>query len=132
MMRCCLRTVYTLLLAFLLQGCSFGYELPPRPANVPEEAVRLTGGKTCWWITCSLRAGEDVCTLFNANGLVLDRDDPYRPYDGGPPVMERDLRIDADRSRLGELRLENGRILLRLKEFDWRKRVLDEERGVRR
>jgi hypothetical protein len=83
-------------------------------------------------VTCSLRGGENVCKAFNAGGLLIQDDDIYKPYDGGPPVDQQHLRIDAEHSDPGQLMLENGRILLRLKEFDWRKRLLDEEHGGRR
>lgn len=36
-----------------------------------------------------------MCRVFNSGGQVLERDSLYRPYDGGLPVPEQELRIDG-------------------------------------
>jgi hypothetical protein len=133
MMRCCFRTIYTLLLACLLQGCAVDPPPPRRPPNVPADAVRLPGAKNGGeWVRCSLKAGQNVCTVFNAGGVLLKEDDVYRPYDQGPTVAAQDLQIDAERSSYGMLHLRNGRILILASGFSFYKEVIDAERGLHR
>ncbi len=69
----------------------------PRPANVPQDAVRVVGGKSHEWMRCEYAANVNTCQIYNAGGLVL-RDEIYRPYDGGDAVRAEDLKIDADES----------------------------------
>ncbi|MCX6545524.1 MAG: hypothetical protein NTV05_14080 [Acidobacteria bacterium] len=119
------RMVHFLLVIVLLQGCSIWPELPPRPPNVPVDAVRLGGAKAQWWVKCSYKSGANVCRVFNGGGVVLEDDSVYRPYDGGPPVPEQELRIDPHQSMIQRLYLENGRILLLARAFDFHKGAID-------
>jgi hypothetical protein len=118
-----------LLIVVLLQACSPWPELPPRPPNVPVDAVRLGGAKASWWVKCSYKSGVNVCTVFNSGGQVLQHESVYRPYDQGQPVPEQELRIDPKRSMTSVLHLENGRILIIGTDFDFFKRGIDAERG---
>jgi hypothetical protein len=116
----------------LLEACyPWPRQLPPRPANVSADAVRIEGGKTQWWITCRYKAEADVCKVFNAGGVVIV-DEVFRPYDGGPPVLEQDLRIDERRSHIDVLYLQNGRILLATTRFDYWKPLIDKMRSENR
>jgi hypothetical protein len=128
-----LKTVVALALtAALWGGCSVFPELPPRPPNVPQDAIRLTGSKTQWWVKCAYRPPTDVCTVYNSGGKVLYDNAEYRPYDGGDPVAERDLRIAPERSSIQVLYLKNGRIIILARAFDFQKRVVDADRGQHR
>lgn len=119
-----------LLMLVLLQACTLWPEVP-RPANVPMDAVRFGGPKAQWWVKCWYKSGVDVCTVFNSGGVVL-WDSVYRPYDGGPPVPEGELRIVWRASQLQELHLENGRILIQDRVFDEIKGEIDRRPGRRR
>jgi hypothetical protein len=119
------------LTGLLLAACGdFPSDIPPRPANIPKDAVQLFGGKTCWYVKCSYRPEGNTCQMFNAGGTLL-WDERYLPYDGGLPVAENDLQIDAKKSMISELRLKNGRILISERGFDGFKRALDNERGAK-
>ena len=120
---------------FLVSGllaCSVWPEPAPRPPNVPADAVCLGGPKAQWWVKCSYLVDGNVCTVFNGDGLVLENNSVYRPYDGGPPVQENELRIAPRHSMIQCLYLENGRILILERAFDFHKRAIDLERGVKR
>jgi hypothetical protein len=124
------RVICLVLVIVLLQACSWP-EAPPRPPNVPLDAVRFGGAKGQWWVKCSYKSGVNACTVFNSGGLVL-WDSVYRPYDGGPPVPERELRIVWRDSQLQELHLENGRILIQERVFDEIKGAIELRRGGKR
>lgn len=124
------RVICLALVMALLQACSWP-EAPPRPPNVPLDAERLGGWKVSWWVKCSYRSGVDVCTVFNSRGLML-WDSVYRPYDGGPPVLESELRIDLRHSDFQELHLKNGRILIQERVFDEVKRAIELQRDGKR
>jgi hypothetical protein len=126
------RRLCLLLTLAILPACSPWPELPPRPANVPVDAVRLGGAKASWWVKCWYKSGANVCTVFNSGGLVLQDESIYRPYDQGPPVPEGELRIDPKRSMTSVLYLENGRVLIVGKDFDFFKRGLDAQRSGHR
>ena len=101
-----------ILLLLLVSGaCSPFPDLPPRPANVPPDAIRLGGAKASWWVTCAVKSDANVCQVFNSGGLLLI-DDAFLPLDGGSPVSTRDLRINVRESQIGSLCLENGRVLV--------------------
>jgi hypothetical protein len=122
-----------ILTALLLLGCSPSWpfeELPPRPANVPADAVRLGGAKASWWVKCVYRPDGNTCQMFNSGGKLL-WDERYLPYDGGRPVAENELQIDAKKSMISELHLRNGRILISERGFDHFKQALDNERAKR-
>ncbi len=121
-----------LLAVALLPACSLWPELPPRPANVPVDAVRLGGAKASWWVKCGYKSDVNVCSVFNSGGHVLEDNSVYRPYDGGPPVPDEELRIDPKRSMIDVLYLENGRIIILARAFDYHKRAIDAERAWRR
>jgi hypothetical protein len=106
-------------------------ELPQRPSNVPIDAVRIGGSKRYWWIRCTYKAGENVCAVFNAGGVLLEAG-LYRPYDGGPAVPENELRIDTSRSMTSCVYLENGRVLVDDRDFDFLERLLDRDSRLRR
>ena len=127
-----LRMALLLLTVVPVQACSIGPELPPRPPNVPPDAVRIYGSKTQWWVKCEYESGADMCTVFNGGGRVLWDNAEYRAYDGGPPVPQRDLRIDPKRSQVELLYLENGRLIVRAEHFEFWKRWLDAAGGQRR
>jgi hypothetical protein len=120
---------YLFVIALFLPACSPLPELPPRPSNVPVDAVRLGGAKASWWVKCGYKSGANVCTVFNSGGLVLQDESMYRPYDQGPPVPEGELQIDPKRSMTSVLYLENGRVLIVGKDFDFFKRGLDAQRS---
>lgn len=117
--------------AVLLPSCSPWPELPPRPANVPLDAVRLGGAKASWWVKCGYKSGVNVCTVFNSGGQVLEDNSVYRPYDGGPPVPDQELRIDPKRSMIQVIYLENGRILILARAFESQKSAIDAQWGGR-
>lgn len=114
--------------AGILASCSPWPEPPPRPENVPPDAVRVYGPKTWWWFKCWYDGKTDRCQIFNERGAVLNND-VYRPYDGGPVVQEEDLRIDVQRSGPPIVWLENGRILLPDSDFQAQKAFVDTFRG---
>lgn len=123
---------FFLLLAATLHGCSVLPEPPPRPSNVPPDAIRLGGSKASWWVKCVHQAGANRCSVFNGGGAVLEDNSVYRPYDGGPAVEAPDLRIVPQRSMIQRLYLLNGRILLLDRVFDSHKAAIDLQRGVKR
>jgi hypothetical protein len=121
-----------LLAAWCVAACGdFPSDIPPRPANVPKDAVQLFGSKTCWYVKCAYGGNANSCQVFNAGGVLIE-DGAYRPYDGGRPVAESELQIDAKESMIDVLRLKNGRILILARAFDTHKRALDNERAGRR
>lgn len=126
------RSVALMLMLLSSAACSLWDDLPPRPASVPADAVRLGGPEASWWVKCSYKSSTNVCTVFNSGGVVLYQESAYRPYDEGPPVPEHELRIDPRRSGIGVLYLQNGRILIFSRDFDSLKRGIDAQRGVRR
>jgi hypothetical protein len=126
------RRLDLLLTIMFLSACSPWPELPPRPANVPVDAVRLGGAKASWWVKCAYKSGANVCSVFNSGGQVLEDNSVYRPYDGEPPVSDEELRIDPKRSMIERLYLENGRILILARTFDYHKAALDTLRGGQR
>ncbi len=123
------RAARLLLIVALLPACSIWPEVPPRPPNVPPDAVRLRGGEAQWWVKCTCRSGADLCTVFNSAGVVLHESAEYRPYDGGTPIPEQELRIDPKQSMPSVLYLENGRVIISVKGFDFLKQVVDASRG---
>ena len=128
-----LMTVVAVALAVVLGGgCTVFPELPPRPPNVPPDAIRLGGAKAQWWVKCTYRSGADVCTVFNSGGVVIDDNAEYRPYDGGASIPEQELRIDPKGSTPNVLYLENGRIIISVKGFDFLKEGVDPARGRHR
>jgi hypothetical protein len=126
------RRLDLLLTIVFLSACSPWPELPPRPANVPVDAVRLGGAKASWWVKCAYKSGVNVCSVFNSGGQVLEDNSVYRPYDGGPPVPDQELRIDPRRSMIQVIYLENGRIIILARAFDIQKSAIDAERAGRR
>jgi hypothetical protein len=121
-----------MLVTLLFLACSPWPDLPPRPSNVPADAVRLGGAKASWWVKCSHKEKTNVCTVFNSGGEVLEKDSPYRPYDGGPPVPDQALRIDPKRSMIERLYLDNGRILILARTFEFHKSAIDALRAGHR
>jgi hypothetical protein len=122
-----------LLIVALPSGCSIWPELlPPRPPNVPPDAVRLRGGEAQWWVKFTYRSRANLCTVFNSAGVVLDDNAEYRPYDGGAPIPEQELRIDPKRSMPSVLYLENGRVIISVKGFDLLKQAVDASRSGNR
>lgn len=126
------RAVSLVAIIALMQACSLWPDLPPRPPNVPQEAIRLGGPKAQWWVKCEYRPPMDRCTVYNSGGEVLYDNAEYRPYDGGDAVAERDLVIDPKRSSIQVLYLENGRIIILARAFDSHKRDIDAARGEHR
>jgi hypothetical protein len=126
------RAVSLIAIIALTQACSLWPDLPPRPPNVPQDAIRLGGPKAQWWVKCTYTSAIDRCTVYNSSGKVLDDNAEYRPYDGGDAVAERDLLIDAKRSTTQVLYLENGRIIILARAFDSHKRDIDVTRGEHR
>lgn len=126
------RLMFSLLAATTLQACSVWPEPPARPANVPMAAVRLGGPKAYWWVSCVYEDRVNRCTVFNAGGVILEDNSVYRPYDGGAPVPSYELRIETRHSSIDCLYLENGRILILERAFDFHKRAIDFERGLGR
>ena len=119
-----------MLMFALLPACSMEPELPPRPPNVPVDALLIVRSKSPWWVKCSYKSGADVCTVFNARGDVLIDNSVYLPYDGGAPALERELQI-SQHSMPQRLYLENGRILIQGRFFDEIKKDIDAGRAGR-
>lgn len=111
-------------LSLLVQACSSTNPEPPRPKNVPLDAVRLGHAKGPQRAVCSFEKAVNRCRVFNAGGVLL-RDDVFLPYDGGPAVPAADLRIRWQCSQIDSLCLENGRYLLPRTDFERHKELLE-------
>jgi hypothetical protein len=80
----------------------FAYGLPPRPADVPADAVfdrapgDLPGERTGSWIYCwyDRRENVDVCRLTNPSE-TLQYQGAFLPYEGAVVVSDGDLEIDG-------------------------------------
>ena len=100
-----------------------------RPADVPQEATYVLGGKLGgWWQQCMSATDQAVhCRIWNGAGLVLE-DEEFMPYDGGTPPTTDELKISTDPAVPGgpdRIFLSNGRILLPQSRFDELKKFVD-------
>jgi hypothetical protein len=110
-------------------GCSIFSELPPRPENVPQDAVRVGGSKGQWWIKCWREGDANKCHVFNAKGETIYNEE-FRPYDGSTTVKDEHLKVDPRRSDVTSIYLDNGRILLPTTDFERHKKGIDDIRKV--
>jgi hypothetical protein len=84
-----------------------------RPQNIPKAAVGISGFPDRWQ-QCVYDSARHVnlCQIWNGNGVILEEGE-FVPYDGGPPATTDELQIvDAPRSGLDTVVLQNGRILI--------------------
>lgn len=122
------RLIYNLLLVLgvaMLSSCHFQDQpifLEYRhPGNVPEDAVLVKLAKGGVWQRCEIDKDSTAirCQIYNWGGAVLN-DEIFLPYDQGPPLSKRDLRIANHPSFPGPnwVCLANGRILIPKSRFE--------------
>jgi hypothetical protein len=99
-----------------------------RPANVPADASLVDMPKGGVWQHCTFDSAVSAnrCQIYNWGGEVL-YDEVFLPYDGGPPILQADLKIPRylPSVGLGWVCLKNGRILLPKSRFEDLKKFLD-------
>jgi hypothetical protein len=91
------------------------------------------------WQHCAYDGGRglDLCSVYQSDGKVFCSE-VFVPYDGGPPVAQRDLQIvEHDRKRdvyadFDRVCLKNDRILIPLSRKEDLTRFLDELTGKRK
>jgi hypothetical protein len=110
---------------FLACGCATKFA---RPADVPADAVAVSGSKTVWWQQCTTSAADAStrCRIWNAVGLVL-YDEEFLPYDEHTPINNSELTIATEPAFGGSDRiwLANGRVLLPRSRFEDLKKFID-------
>lgn len=106
------RSVVSLLAVIFLSGCQ-RVDSQTRPANVPQGALRVGGGKAGWWQQCVANPGDGAirCSIWNGGGEVLHAE-AFVPYDQDGPVSADGPQIPPDAKLPGPDRvcLRNGRI----------------------
>jgi hypothetical protein len=94
---------------------------PPRPANVPSQAVFVEGAKNGWWANCTFIASSNInqCSVYGVSGNVI-LEGEFKPFDGGSPVSPDQLMIDNKNSlsSIHRICLKNGRVLIPVSLFD--------------
>ena len=120
-----------LVLSMAIQsGCGAGR--PPRPGNVPEDAVRISETKgTDIWQKCFYdeQGGGVRCEIFNTGGDLF-HNEVFVPYVGDMPRSQQELQI-VPRGGPDWVELANGTILIPRSQYDRIKNFLDWMNGKR-
>ena len=123
------RWLPVLVILFICAACE---EEHLRPANVPADAVFVSGSKAGWWQHCTGSANDQPvhCSIWNKGGKVLE-DEEFLPYDEGPPPTLNELKLDPEAPFAGPDRifLTNNRIILPKSRFAELKRFVDWLKG---
>ncbi len=114
----------------LLSACGHKSEVA-RPENVPNDAIFVSGGKVGgWWQQCTPGGpGQPVhCRIWGGpNSTLVLVDEPFFPYDGGPPPNSEELKIAPEPTFPGPDRiiLTSNRVLLPQSRFEELRKFVD-------
>lgn len=101
------------------------WEEPSRPANVPDDAIRIPYiAKSRLWARCWTERSTTRCQIFDEAGAVI-HDDVFLTYENKTPVTASELSLGLVPERSGPyyLWLKSGTILLPQTDFETHRRT---------
>jgi hypothetical protein len=128
------RIGYSLIVVLLISvGLFFGVRTyiahrkpyaPPRPANIPADAVYVQGpnGRGLWE-SCTVGASGIECMIANVSGSIL-HEGRFIPYRGDGPITQDQIVI-TQKSGDGWVSLANGAYLIPAEHNEASRRYLD-------